>query len=156
MADRQAKELATLGPLRAQFERVTQENVEKTEEIVRLKLDNEDRKMKELNALENNLALERELEEAVSIQLQLQSFYDNSQQQLQCKNELLETLTNENKMLKEQRAQLMRSNSTHANTEASKMLTDECFDQLKLKLEAVQDANAELTTAKKRLEDKLS
>jgi very-short-patch-repair endonuclease len=68
----------------------------------------------------------------------------------------LETLTNENKMLKEQRAQLMRSNSTHANTEASKMLTDECFDQLKLKLEAVQDANAELTTAKKRLEDKLS
>jgi hypothetical protein len=78
VADRQAKELATLGPLRAQFERVTQENVEKTEEIVRLKLDNEDRKMKELNALENNLALERELEEAVSIQLQLQSFYDNS------------------------------------------------------------------------------
>jgi hypothetical protein len=68
----------------------------------------------------------------------------------------LETLTNENKMLKEQRAQLMRSNSTHSNTEASKMLTDECFDQLKLKLEAVQDANAELTTAKKRLEDKLS
>ena len=66
-ADKQARELATLGPLRAAFERLEQDNVQKVEELVRLKIDNEERKQNEQCAIEAKDDLLKELEEAIEI-----------------------------------------------------------------------------------------